>query len=293
MQLRGSYTAIVTPFAGDGLDVDSLRALARWHLEQGSTGVVACGTTGEAATLSAAETSQVVRACAEECHARGKWCIAGAGTNSTAKTVENVRHAKEAGADAALVVTPYYNKPTQEGLYRHYMKVAEAGLPVLAYNIPGRTAVDMLPETVARLAKSGALAGIKEASGNISRAAEIVALAGEQFAVLAGDDMFVVPTLSVGGQGVISAVANVIPGDFAKMVESFHAGDARGAGRIQTRMAGLVKAMFAETNPQPVKWALERMGRIKSGALRLPLITVQPESAAKIEAAMKAYGGLI
>ena len=290
MQVRGAYSAIATPFLIDAVDEPSLRALARWHLEQGLDGIVACGTTGEAATLDAAETAQVIRACAEECHAKGKVLIAGAGTNSTRKTVENVHHAKEAGADAVLVVTPYYNKPTQEGLYRHYMEVAKAGLPVVAYNIPGRTACDMLPETVARLQKAGALIGIKEASGNISRAAEIVEKCGDELAVLAGDDMFVAPTLSVGGHGVISAVANVLPGDFAKMCESFFAGDAKTTGRIQTRMAPVVKALFLETNPQPVKYALHRMGKIKSAELRLPMVDVSPETAARVDAALKAHG---
>ncbi len=290
MQVRGSYSAIVTPFLGDAVDEGSLRALAAWHLAQGSSGIVACGTTGEAATLSAAETAQVISACAAECKKAGKTTIAGAGTNSTRKTVDNVRRAKEAGADAALIVTPYYNKPTQEGLYRHYMEVAQAGLPVLAYNIPGRTACDLLPETVARLHKSGALIGIKEASGNISRAGEIIEKCGEAFAVLAGDDMFVAPTLSMGGAGVISAVANIIPGDFARMCEAYFAGDARTAGRVQTKMAPLVKAMFLEPNPQPVKYALFKMGRIQSGELRLPLIEVMADTAAKVDAALAAHG---
>jgi 4-hydroxy-tetrahydrodipicolinate synthase len=294
VQLRGSYTAIVTPFVGDAIDEHSLRSLARWHLEQGSSGIVACGTTGEAATLTAAETAQVIRACAEECHKSGKIVIAGAGTNATAKTVANVKQAKEAGADAALVVTPYYNKPGQEGLFRHYEAVArQGGLPVLAYNIPGRTACDMTAETVARLHKAGHLVGVKEASGNIARAAEIMEKVDDRFALLAGDDLFVAPTLSVGGAGVISAVANVIPGDFARLVDAFFAGDARTAGRIQVRMASLVKAMFLESNPQPVKYALQRMGRIKSGELRLPMVTIAADTAAKVDAALKAYGGLV
>jgi len=294
VRLRGSYSAIVTPFLGDAVDEASLRSLARWHLEQGSSGVVACGTTGEAATLTAAETAQVIRAVADECHKAGKICIAGAGTNSTAKTIENVRHAKEAGADFALVVTPYYNKPTQEGLFRHYEAVAkQGGLPVVVYNIPGRTAVDLLPETMARMSKIPGIVGIKEASGNISRAAEIVNLCGDAIAVLAGDDMFVVPTLAVGGMGVISAVANVLPSEFAQMCSAYASGDAKTAGKVQTRMAPLVKAMFSEPNPQPVKYALEKMGKIKSGALRLPLITVTSETAAKIDAALKSHGGLV
>jgi 4-hydroxy-tetrahydrodipicolinate synthase len=293
VQLRGSYSAIVTPFLDDAVDEGSLRELARWHLEQGGSGIVACGTTGEAATLTHAETALVIRACAEECHRKGKPLIAGAGTNSTAKTIENVRQAKEAGADFALVVTPYYNKPGQEGLYRHYRAVAEqGGLPIVVYNIPGRTACDLLPETMARMSKLPGIVGIKEASGNISRAAEIIEKCGDAVAVLAGDDMFVAPTLAVGGAGVISAVANVIPADFAKICESYFAGDAKAAGQLQTRMAPLVKAMFLESNPQPVKYALAKMGRIKSAALRLPLIEVAPETAVKIDAALKSHGAL-
>lgn len=294
MQLRGSYTAIVTPFLDDKVDETSLRSLARWHLEQGSSGIVACGTTGEAATLTSAETAQVIRACAEECHKAGKVLIAGAGTNATAKTIANVQHAKQAGADFALVVTPYYNKPGQEGLFRHYEAIGkQGGLPVVVYNIPGRTACDLLPETMARLAQLPAIVGIKEASGNISRAAEILEKCGDRLAVLAGDDLFVVPTLSVGGHGVISAVANVLPADFAKMCSAWFAGDAKAAGRIQTRMAPLVKAMFLESNPQPVKYALQRMGKIKSAELRLPLVSVTAETAGKIDAALRSHGVLV
>ena len=293
MQVRGSYPAIVTPFLGGAVDEESLRKLARWHLAQGSDGIVACGTTGEAATLTAAETAQVIRAVADECHKAGKICIAGAGTNATSKTIHNVQAAKAAGADFALVVTPYYNKPGQEGLFRHYQAVArEGGLPVIAYNIPGRTACDMLAETVARLAQSGALVGIKEASGNIARAAEIIEKCGEGFSVLAGDDLFVAPTLALGGAGVISAVANVIPGDFAKMCEAYFANDARTAGRLQVKMAPLVKALFLEANPQPVKHALFKLGRISSGELRLPMIEVTPDTAAKVEAALRAHGAM-
>src|SRR5437764_578961 len=236
------------------------RAPTCWRIDKGTAGLVPCGTTGEGATVTADEHFRIVRACAEE--ARGRVpVIAGCGSNDTRKTIENVQRAKEAGADAALVVTPYYNKPTPEGLFRHFEEVArQGGLPVVLYNVPSRTSVDMLADTVARCAKLPGIRGVKEASGNVVRIAEIQS-AGvpPDFALLAGDDMFTLPTLASGGHGVISVVANVAPADLAGLCAAFFAGDLRKAQPAQTRLSPRVKARFGETNPLPVKHALYRL----------------------------------
>lgn len=284
--------ALVTPFRGGAVDEAALRDLARWQIDNGTDGLVPCGTTGEGATLSGDELFRVVRACVEE--ARGRVpVIAGCGSNDTRRTIDNVRRAKEAGADLALVVTPYYNKPSPEGLFRHFEAVAkQGGLPVVLYNVPSRTSLDMLPDTIARCAKVPGIVAVKEASGSVVRVAEILA-AGvpEDFAILAGDDMFTLPTLASGGHGVISVVANIAPADMADLCDAFFAGDLPKAQRAQTRFAPLVKAMFCETNPLPVKYALARMGRI-APELRLPLVPISEAGAAKVDAALRAYGGL-
>ena len=292
-RLRGSMVALVTPFREGKVDEPALRALARWQIEKGTDGLVPCGTTGEGATLSGDELYRVVRACVEE--ARGRVpVIAGCGSNDTRRTIENVQRAKEAGAGYALVVTPYYNKPTPEGLYRHFEAVAkQGGLPVVMYNVPSRTSLDMLPDTIARCAKLPGVVAVKEASGSVVRVAEILA-AGvpDEFAILAGDDMFTLPTLASGGHGVISVVANIAPEDMAGLCDAFLAGDLPRAQKLQTRFAPLVKAMFCETNPLPVKHALSRMGRI-APELRLPLVPISEAGATKVDAALRAYGGLL
>jgi len=291
-RLRGSMVALVTPFRNGAVDEPALRALARWQIEQGTDGLVPCGTTGEGATVSANEHYQVVRACVEE--ARGRVpVIAGCGSNDTKRTIETVQRAKEAGADSALVVTPYYNKPTPEGLFRHFEAVAkQGGLPVVLYNVPSRTSVDMLADTVARCAQVPGIIGIKEASGNVVRIAEIQAAGVPQdFAIVAGDDMFTLPTLAMGGQGVISVVANIAPAAMAGLCDAFFAGDLPKAQRAQTKFAGLVKAMFLETNPLPVKYALFRMGKI-AHELRLPLVPISEAGASRVDAALREFGGL-
>ena len=293
IRLRGSMVALVTPFQKGAVDEPALRTLARWQIESGTAALVPCGTTGEGATVTGDEHFRIVRACVEE--ARGKVpVIAGCGSNDTRRTIENVQRAREAGADGALVVTPYYNKPTPEGLFRHFEAVArQGGLPVVLYNVPSRTSIDMLPDTIARCAKVPGIIGVKEASGNVVRIAEIQA-AGvpPEFALLAGDDMFTLPTLASGGHGVISVVANIAPADMAGLCSAFFAGDLAKAQRAQTRFSPLVKAMFCETNPLPVKHALYRMGKI-GPELRLPLVPISEPGAAKVEAAMREYGGLL
>jgi 4-hydroxy-tetrahydrodipicolinate synthase len=290
LSLRGSLVALVTPFREGKLDEAALRALARWQIEKGTDGLVPCGTTGEGATLTPDEASRVVRICVEEGRGRVP-IVAGCGTNSTATTIENVQRAKQAGADAALVVTPYYNKPTQEGLFRHFEAVAQrGGLPVVVYNVPSRTSVDILPETIGRLARVPGVVGVKEASGNVVRVAEIQERCeGRPLSILAGDDMFTLPTLAMGGQGVISVVANVAPADLASLCKDFFAGRLEAAQKAQVRFAPLVRALFCETNPLPVKHALFRMGRI-APELRLPLVPISEKGAAQVDAALKAYG---
>ena len=292
---RGSMVALVTPFRNGALDEKALRDLAEWQLDKGTDGLVPCGTTGEGATLTSEEQDRVVRICVEvaRTHGRGAPVIAGCGTNSTRTTIDNVRRAKDCGADAALVVTPYYNKPTQEGLFRHFDMVArQGGLPVILYNVPSRTAVDLLPETIARLARVPGIVGVKEASGNIARVAEIRAAGADQISILAGDDMFTLATMAMGGQGVISVVANVAPADLATLCDAFADGNLAIAQNLQTRFAPLVRAMFCETNPLPVKHALHRMGRI-SPELRMPLVPISAEGAAQVDKALHDYGGLL
>jgi 4-hydroxy-tetrahydrodipicolinate synthase len=289
----GSMVALVTPFKNGQVDEPALRALASWQIENGTDALVPCGTTGEGATLTAEEHVQVVRACVEE--ARGRVpVIAGCGTNDTRRTIETVQRAREAKADAALIVTPYYNKPTPEGLFRHFEAVAKGGgLPVVLYNVPSRTSVDMLADTVARCAKVPGIVAVKEASGSIVRIAEIRA-AGvpDDFAILSGDDMFTLPTLSMGGHGIISVVANIAPARMARLVDAFNQGDLRTAQAEQTKFSNLVRAMFCETNPLPVKYALSKMGRI-GPELRLPLVPISEAGARKVDEAMEKYGGLV
>ena len=289
----GSMVALVTPFKNGQVDEPALRALANWQIESGTDALVPCGTTGEGATLTAEEHVLVVRACVEE--ARGRVpVIAGCGSNDTRRTIETVQRAREARADAALIVTPYYNKPTPEGLFRHFEAVAkQGGLPVILYNVPSRTSVDMLADTVARCSHLPGVVGVKEASGSIVRIAEIRA-AGvpDGFAILSGDDMFTLPTMAMGGHGIISVVANIAPAQMAGLVDAFNKGDLKAAQAAQTKFSNLVRAMFCETNPMPVKHSLHRMGKIEP-ELRPPLVPISEAGARKVEEALREYGGLI
>jgi 4-hydroxy-tetrahydrodipicolinate synthase len=289
----GSMVALITPFKNGQVDEPALRALARWQIESGTDALVPCGSTGEGATLTNDEHAQVVRACVEE--ARGRVpVIAGCGSNDTRKTIENVQRAREMKADAALVVTPYYNKPTPEGLFRHFEAVAkQGGLPIVLYNVPSRTALDMQADSVARCSHIPGVVGIKESSGSIPRIAEIQA-AGvpDTFEILTGDDMFALATLAMGGRGIISTVGNIAPAQLAGLVDSFNAGDLKAAQKAQTKFSNLVKAMFCETNPLPVKYALHRMNRA-GPELRLPLVPISETGARKVDEAMREYGGLI
>jgi len=290
MTLQGSMVAIVTPFADGKPDLRALEELVEWQIAEGTDGIIPCGTTGEGATLTAAERHQVVKAVVEQ--ARGRVAVvAGAGSNATHEAIDGVRGAKELKADAALVVTPYYNKPTPEGLYRHYLAIWEATrFPVVAYNVPGRTAVDLMPETVARLAKANAIVGIKEATANMDRQVQLVEKVGKDaIAYLSGDDFTVLPYIACGGHGVISVVANIAPRAMKELVVAARAGDHARALDLQVKMAELNRMMFVETNPGPVKAAVALLGKA-GGELRLPLAPVSDQNLAKVKEAMVRFG---
>src|SRR5512137_1187318 len=290
MKLQGAMVAIVTPLRDDEPDLASLRELVEWQIREGTDGIVPCGTTGEGATLTLRERTDVIRTVVEAARGRVK-VIAGAGSNSTAEAVEAVKVAKALGADAALVVTPYYNKPTQEGLYRHYMRIWDSvGFPVVAYNVPSRTSVDLLPETVERLVQAGAIAGIKEATASMDRQVQLVERCGrDAIAFLSGDDFTVVPYIACGGHGVISVIGNVAPRAMKELVVAALRGDQAAALSRQVAMAELNRLMFIETNPGPVKAAVALLG--KAGPeIRLPLWQVSDASLARIRDAMIRFG---
>jgi 4-hydroxy-tetrahydrodipicolinate synthase len=282
--------AIVTPMKDGAVDLRALRELTEWQLAEGTDGIVPCGTTGEGATLTAQERADVIRTVVETVRGRAL-VIAGAGSNATHEAIESVKTAKALKADAALVVTPYYNKPTPEGLYRHYLAIWEAArFPVVAYNVPSRTSVDMLPDTVARLVKAGAIAGIKEATANMDRQVQLVERIGKDaIAFLSGDDFTVLPYIACGGHGVISVVGNVAPRAMKALVVAARRGDLAKALEAQAAMAELNRAMFVETNPGPVKAGVALLGKA-SGELRLPLAPVSDASLAKVREAMVRFG---
>jgi 4-hydroxy-tetrahydrodipicolinate synthase len=289
-RLEGSMVAIVTPMRDGAVDLKALRGLVEWQLAEGMDGIVPCGTTGEAATLTAAERAEVIRTVVETVKGRAA-VVAGAGSNATHEAIESVRMAKELKADAALVVTPYYNKPTQEGLYRHYLAIWEATrFPVVAYNVPGRTAVDLLPETVARLAKAGAIVGLKEATASMDRQVQLVEKVGKDALTwLSGDDFTVLPYVACGGHGVISVISNIAPRAMKELVVLARKGDLAAALERQVRMAELNRMMFVETSPGPVKAAVALLGKA-SAELRLPLAPIAEGSLAKVRDAMVRFG---
>lgn len=286
---RGAITALVTPFRDGRLDEEAFRELVDWQIRQGVHGLVPCGTTGESATLSHDEHNRVVDIAIDE--ARGRVpVIAGTGSNSTAEAVRLTRHAKDAGAQAALLITPYYNKPTQEGLYQHYRRVAEeARFPIILYNVPGRTGVNLLPETAARLAELPEVVGIKEATGDMKQASDVLELCGDRLSVLSGDDFTAFPLLCLGGRGVISVVSNVAPADMAGMVDAFEAGDLGAARALHYKTQPLARALFLETNPLPAKTALALLGRMAE-EFRLPLCAMQEANRAKVRSVLADYG---
>jgi 4-hydroxy-tetrahydrodipicolinate synthase len=286
---RGSIVAIVTPFKEGRVDEEAYRQLIDFQIENGTSAIVPCGTTGESATLNMEEHSQVINIAVQAVNKRVP-VIAGTGGNSTSEAIELTAHAKKAGADASLQVTPYYNKPTQEGLYQHFKAIAKAvALPQVLYNVPGRTSVNMLPTTVARLAELPEVVAIKEASGDLGQMAEIVRLAGDNINLLSGDDNVTLPVLSIGGKGVVSVVANIVPRDTADMVKAWEEGDVKKAKELFYKLFPLCQAMFYETNPIPVKTSLALMGKIQN-ELRLPLCPLAPTNLDRLKKALQDYG---
>jgi len=271
IQIRGSIPAIVTPMHEDGsLDLPAFRKLIDWHVEEGTNGLVVVGTSGESATLSVDEHILMVKTAVEHTAKRFP-IIAGAGGNSTSEAVELAKAAKEVGADATLQVVPYYNKPTQEGMYQHFRRIAESvDLPVILYNVPGRTVADMNHDTVLRLADVPGIVGVKEATGNIDRAANLITYAPAHFAIYSGDDPTAIALMLLGGHGNISVTANVAPRAMSELCRAALAGDAITARKIHLSLLSLHKQMFCESNPIPAKWALAALGRMESG-IRLPL----------------------
>ncbi len=288
--IEGSIVALVTPMTQDGaLDVESLHRLIEFHIEQGTDGIVAVGTTGESATLDEAEHCQVIALTVERVAGRVP-VIAGTGANSTQEAINLTRQAKELGADACLLVTPYYNKPTQEGLYRHYKAIAEAvDIPQILYNVPGRTACDLLPETVERLAGIPNIVGIKEATGKLERVEDIIRRCGPDFLLYSGDDATAREFCLAGGHGVISVTANVAPRLMHEMCAAARSGDRAAAQAIDAQLAALHRDLFIESNPIPVKWAVHEMGFIQPG-IRLPLTWLAEEFHNTVRNAMRQAG---
>jgi 4-hydroxy-tetrahydrodipicolinate synthase len=286
---HGSLVALVTPFKKGKVDEKALGDLIEWQIAQGTHGLVPCGTTGESATLTHEEHDRVIAFTIEAAKGRVP-VIAGTGSNSTEEAIALTKHAKKAGADGALMITPYYNKPTQEGLYRHYKAVADAvDLPIVLYNIPGRTSVNMLPATAARLAAIKSIVAIKEGSGSLQQVSDIIQACGDRMTVLAGDDALTLPMMALGGRGVITVTANIVPKDMAKMVDAFAAGKLKDAQKLHFKMSPLFTALFYETNPIPVKEALGMMGRC-SAEVRLPLCPMAADTKEKLSRALKDYG---
>lgn len=283
--LHGCLTALITPFRDGQIDEPALRALVDRQIAGDVDGLVPCGTTGEAPALSAREWEQVVAVVVETAAGRVP-ILAGTGSNSTAASIERTRRARELGADGALVVTPYYNRPTQEGLYRHFATIAEAvDLPLVLYNVPGRTGVNLLPETVVRLADIPAIVGVKEASGSLDQASQIVNDAPAGFVVLSGDDSLTLPIASVGGRGVISVVSNIAPEAVSALTATCLAGDFAAARAMHLAMFDLCRAMFVETNPVPVKAAAAMLG-FCTPEVRLPLAPLSETGRLRVERAL-------
>jgi len=286
---KGAIVAIVTPFKDGKVDEPALRDLIEFQIANGTDGIVPCGTTGESSTLTHEEHDKVIEITIDAVKKRVP-VIAGTGSNSTTEAIRLTKHAYEAGADGALMVCPYYNRPTQEGLYQHYKLVAETvPIPIIVYNIPGRTGVNLLPETLARLAKIKNIVGTKEASGAIKQMSDVVGLCGPDFSVVSGDDAFTLPLMAVGGHGVISVVSNVAPADMANLTDAFMAEDLKKARELHHKMAKLIDSLFIETNPVPVKAALAMMGKIQY-EVRLPLCKMSEANYDKLKKAMKDYG---
>ncbi|HHT9152158.1 MAG TPA: 4-hydroxy-tetrahydrodipicolinate synthase [Candidatus Hypogeohydataceae bacterium YC40] len=284
--LSGSIVALVTPFRNGEVDLGRLRELVEFHIREGTSAVSPCGTTGESATLTPEEHEKVISEVVQQ--ARGRIpVVAGTGSNSTKEALRLTHYAKKTGANAALIITPYYNKPTQEGLYRHYRVLAEAvDIPIVIYNVPSRTGISISAETVARLVEFKNVVAIKEASGSLDQVSDILRLC--KITVLSGDDSLTLPIMSLGGKGVVSVVANIVPKDTAKLVESFLKGNISETTQLHHKLFPLCKAMFIETNPIPVKTAMKLLGRL-NGELRMPLCEMSKENENRLSKALRDY----
>lgn len=287
---EGSMTALATPFREGAFDEAAYRALIRQQIAGGTSVLIPMGTTGEAVTMSPEERFRAVRVCVEEAAGRVP-VVGGAGSNSTAETIEGVKRVREAGADGSLIVTPFYNKPTQAGLVEHFRAVAKAhpGFPIIAYNVPGRTGVDLLPETALRMCDIPEVVAIKEATGSMARAIDLVEKCGERLTLLSGDDFTVLPLIACGGKGVISVSSNVAPRMMADLVAAARAGQLAKARELQVRMNELHRLLFIESSPIPVKWALHKLG-LFGPEVRLPLVPMTEPNAKKLEAELRKLG---
>jgi len=287
---EGSLVAIVTPFKNNKIDEAKLKELIEFQIKNGTNGIVPCGTTGESPTLSVQEHERVIEVTIQAVNGRVP-VIAGTGANSTVEAVALTKDAAKAGVDASLQVSPYYNKPTQKGLYLHFKAVADSvDIPIILYNIQGRTAINIEPDTIARLARDCKnIVGVKEASGSLDQMAKTKALCPKDFLLISGDDSLTLPLLGIGGVGVISVVANIVPSDVLAMINAFKKGNIKEAQKMHYKLLPLVKAMFIETNPIPVKTAMGLLGMIEPG-LRLPLCEMSDENLAKLKKALTDYG---
>jgi 4-hydroxy-tetrahydrodipicolinate synthase len=287
---KGALVAIVTPFKNGTVDEESLRSLIDFQIENGSSGIVPCGTTGESPTLSHEEHKRVIEMTVDQVKKRVP-VVAGAGSNNTAEAIDLTKHAKAVGADAALHITPYYNKPTQEGLFRHYEAIAkEAKFPLVVYNIAGRTGVNIEPVTMARMAELPEIVAVKEASGSLGQMAEIVQLCGDKLTLLSGDDNLILPIMAIGGAGVISVIANIAPRQTADIIDAWEAGEVKKAEALYMKLLPLCKAMFLETNPIPVKTAAAMLGLIADGSMRLPMTDLAQDKVPLLKKALTDYG---
>ncbi len=287
---EGSMVAIVTPFKKGKVDEKKLAELVELHIKHGTSAIVPCGTTGESSTLSYEEHERVIEIVIEAASKKLP-VIAGTGSNNTSEAIMLTKHAKEAGADASLQISPYYNRPTQEGLYQHFKKIAdETNFPLIVYNIASRTGVNILPETMQRLSNVKNIVGVKEASGNLDQMSRIRALCNDKFDLISGDDSLTLPVLAIGGTGVISVISNIVPKDVAEMASKFKKGDISGARKLHYKLLPLVKAMFIETNPIPVKTAMALLGIIDEPDLRLPMCAISQSNLEALKKALKNYG---
>jgi 4-hydroxy-tetrahydrodipicolinate synthase len=285
----GSMVALVTPFKDGGVDWQSLEGLVDFHIQNGTNGIVPCGTTGESATLDHVEHHDVIKAVVKAVKKRVP-VIAGSGSNSTQEAIDLTIGAERAGADGALLISPYYNRPMQEGIYQHYKKVASSvGLPIIIYNIPARTGSKIEPETLARLAEIKNVAGVKEATGSVDQAIDVLRLCGDRLAVYSGEDSLTYSLMALGGKGVISTVANIAPKEMSDLAQACLKGDWETGRKLQFKLIPLIRAVFIETNPIPVKTALSLMGKCR-GDLRLPLTAMSEGNVKKLREAMAVFG---